>query len=237
MKVYSDGLSLKRLSPGYQVVGPTQDRISFSEIESITARKASRHIWGMSPGRIQILCREGTRYWQITKDVLDTENRIYNRVLANEIVYDLEYNDVVEKNVSVILDALHAYKTGRQKDTADRLNQNVHIGNMTVPGGQVVVGAGNNNNIHVDTIGSVTVTAIAERIQGEIEDTREREEMLRILKEIESAIENIQAGRPVEAADKGLKEGFEKNMEKYGSIYAAIFKLIFTAVLKKMGLA
>lgn len=234
ISVYSDRIVINRISRGFQVIGPTRDSISFDEIESVTATAASHHIWGEYPGKFHVLCKKDTRYWEITKEVLNTEHRNYNRVLANEIIYDSEYNDIVEKNVLIISDAIRDYRNGRQKETEKQPSQSFHFENVNTTGGQVVFGVGDNNSISIDTLGTIQITTIAEQVQSEVKDSHDREEMLRILREIELALEDIKAGKPI-GGNKGLKDSFENYLQKYSWFFAEIVGLVGNVVLKKIG--
>lgn len=120
VRLFEDKLELIRKKKGEKIYGHSQEIVYFREIDNITITYAKKgKLFETSrDGVIKILCKPNTRYYEYSRKEAPERN-IYNFDYSepNEILFDEEYNSVVETNFPAIIKALEEYKIKEQTES------------------------------------------------------------------------------------------------------------------------
>lgn len=215
--VYEDRIDIHR-SRSSECYGPEYDAFRFEDIETITCNRR----------QIKFSFKEGKRY------NTDEEKKKYidrsRGCPPSEIWFDPKYDEYFKLHYERLQDIFSKSKRSLTSKNVDECENNasVVIDEVHVHGGNVNIGGGK--------IVDISSSSIAQNIFENVSDTNEREDMLQILKEIESSLNDIKAGLPVQE-NKGLMDRLKKHIKDNSWFYSDILNLAGTVFLKKMGLS
>lgn len=219
--VYRDMVKIKRenLAKSGNVKGLLHDSLDFKDIERISVSEES------STGILRFICREGTQYYEYsTSEAI--EHHDIMRSWPNEILFDSEYRDLIEEHFSILEKVFDEY---RNSNIEQKKQQNV--GNINyyfygdIVGSLLVSG---DHNFNVDNSVNIIRKEIFQK------GGNDKEELLAILKEVNSLVETIQQTKSV-PKDEGLFRRILSHMNKYDWFYAEIVSFIGAAILQFVG--
>lgn len=226
--IYKDRIELKRTDRCGNIVAPKRDSLSFDEIDNIVLQSTGAKFGMRFSGEILFHFKAGTRYYYLgteehmrTKDIKLTE--------ANQILFDAEYNDLVSKYYEILLKTFRAYKADvkheeKQERMAPKSVTNTTNINQT---GSGTINYNSYNDVNINT----SLTNISQRIQNETNGS-ERDEMLRILFEVEQLIKEMKETGSVSRKHKSAVEKIGDHLKKHDWFYKEIVTIIGSAFVK-----
>lgn len=232
--VYRDRIDIRRWAACGNIVAPKRDSLSFDEIDNIVVKSNGAKVFIRFSGEIQISFNQGTRYHYLgtpehmeKKDIKLTE--------ANQILFDEEYNQLVDKHIEIIQEILRTYKKEvrfEEKQKEKKPENITYQTNSTVNFGDGPIYNNNyidSHNIDIEN----SITNLYQQVQMESVG-EEREEMLRILYEVEKLIKEIQQTGKMPETKKGRFEKAGDHFKKHEWFYGGIVTVIGNAVIKYM---
>lgn len=179
----------------------------FRELESVSIdRWGTYAIFIRISGMIRFRCKQGTRYYQYsTPEFIDTETMKQSE--ANEILFDKEYNNLVEEHFDMLLTALINYQNKEEEENKAEKKVSaqtfIHTGNGDI-------NYRSNNDFRIND----SILDLSNRNQNETTG-EERDEMLRILFEVELLIKEMKETGGISKKSKSKIEKIGDHLKKH----------------------
>lgn len=227
--IYEDRIALRRTDGCGNIVAPKRDSLSFDEIDNIVLQREGRKIGIRFSGEILFYFIAGTRYYYLgtdehmrRKDIKLTE--------ANQIYFDAEYNDLVDKHFETLMRIFRSYKEGVKYEEKQERRTPKSVTNATTyvnQSGDGTINISSYNEFNANT----SLMNISQRILKEV-DGQERDEMLRILHEVEQFIKKMQETGVISKKSESTIGKIGDHFKKHDWFYKEIVSIIGSAVIK-----